>query len=100
MENTFWDKQIIITEVAGEKSMTKISLVEKDGKQFVDVRKFVKAKGAEEGTFTQHTSSGISIPLESLGGMATALSMAKEVVAKGGFALIKKERKPRAKKSA
>ena len=103
----FWDKEVVIGEVVGTdgKSMTRVALVEKDGNVMVDVRKFVKARGAEEGTYTQHTSSGLALPVDKLNDVAGAILGASELVGKGGFEYIEKKqekraRKPRHKKGA
>ena len=98
----FWDKENVIAQVpsATGKSVTRVALVEKDGVQFVDVRKYVKGKGNPEGTFTQHTTSGISIPLssqEELTNIIAGLMTAGELAF--GFGKTGKTRKPRHKKN-
>lgn len=56
-KKAFWDKEQVLSLLPATtgKSAVRVASVEKDGKDFVDVRKFV---GAD---FTQHTSSGISL---------------------------------------
>lgn len=106
MAGTFWDKEVVIAQVIStdKKSMTRVALVEKDGNQYVDVRKFVKGKGQPEGTYTQHTSSGLALPVDKLNDVAGAILGAGELLGKGGFAYIEglekpKTRKPRTKKA-
>lgn len=108
IKESFWDKENVIAQVpsATGKSVTRIALVEKDGVSFIDVRKFVKGKGQKEGTFTQHTSSGISIPLTSkeeltniIAGLMTAGELAFGKTAKQETGKTK-TRKPRHKKGA
>jgi len=105
VKESFWDKEQVIAQVpsATGKSVTRIALVEKDGVQFVDVRKYVKGKGNPEGTFTQHTSSGISVPLgsqEELTNIIAGLMTAGELAfGKAGKQETGKTRKPRHKKN-
>ena len=62
----FWDKQIFIDEIVAstKKHSIKTHLCEKDGRKYVDIRKYVRPKGKKSGEFTQHTTKGIAIPLE------------------------------------
>lgn len=108
--STFWDKEVVIAQVVStdKKSMTRVALVEKDGNTWVDVRKFVKGKGQPEGTYTQHTSSGLSLSVDKLMEVAGALAGGAELIEKGGFAHIEAKakeatantRKPRHRKTA
>ena len=104
VKENFWDKEQVIAQIpsATGKSVTRIALVEKDGVQFVDVRKYVKGKGNPEGTFTQHTTSGISIPLgsqEELTNIIAGLMTAGELAFGTKAETAKKARKPRHKKN-
>lgn len=95
----FWDSQKLIHEIKAStgKHSTKIHLCEKDGQKYVDIRKFVKAKGSKSEAFTQHTTKGISLPVESkeeLSQVVGALLLVDEEL----FGKSKGKRKPRSKK--
>jgi ribosomal protein S15P/S13E len=60
---SFWDKEEVISIVeSSDKVATRVAICEKDGKQMVDIRKFMRT---EDG-YTQHTQKGISIPIEDI----------------------------------
>lgn len=61
---TFWDVEHVVSMIKEQtgKSATRIALCKKDGKEYIDIRKFVSKDGGE---FNQHTVKGISIPLDS-----------------------------------
>jgi 3-keto-L-gulonate-6-phosphate decarboxylase len=77
---SFWDAEVEVgTPLVNStgKSAIKTKMVAKDGKQFVDVRKFVNVKGVESG-FGQHTTDGIAVPIEQLDAIIQALTKARE----------------------
>jgi hypothetical protein len=81
----FWESQVLVGMVENStlKSATKVSICEKDGKQFIDVRKYVSPKGAER-TYTQHTTSGISLEVDA------ALPAIIALVQKAGYRVTRK----------
>jgi len=77
---SFWDKEKVVGKIikAGTgKSGIRAKLVEKDDTEFVDLRKYVNAKGKDKG-FEQHTSSGIAINVEDLDAVIKVLQEAKK----------------------
>ena len=61
-QKKFWDKENSgCVDDTEQSTAVRVAICEKDGEKFVDVRKFVKAKGSDK--FDQHTTKGIPPPL-------------------------------------
>lgn len=70
----FWERETVVAVIPEHSTAVRVAICEKDGEKFVDVRKFVKAKGSDK--FDQHTTKGISLPLsneEALGSIIEAM---------------------------
>ena len=76
-EEKFWDSETVVsmTPTPTGKSATRVAVVEKDGQAYVDIRTFVNKKGEKEG-FAQHTTKGISIPVDNINAITAAIQKA------------------------
>lgn len=57
---SFWEKETVVNKIALEKTAIRTAICAREGKNYIDIRKFVNKKGETAG-FNQHTVSGISI---------------------------------------